>query len=567
MRAIVVRIGLSFALCFSALPAFAADDGNARLDKVVPFYLDNKQFMGSVLVARGDKILLDKGYGRADVEKNIANAPDTKFRLGSVTKQFTAAAILLLEERGKLKTDDPVRKYLPDAPAAWDKVTIFHLLTHTSGIPNFTEFPDYRDSESKPVTPAQLVARFRDKPLDFQPGEQWKYSNSGYVLLGYIIEKVSGRTYQDFLQANIFTPLELSDTGYDHSAFDIPRHAVGYVRQGQGFEKAGYIDMSIPFSAGALYSTTHDLLRWEQALFGGKLLSADSLRKMTTPFKSDYAFGLGVTTRDGHTLISHGGGIEGFNTELDYYPDDKLTVIVLGNVNGGAPYSIARDLGAVAEGETVTLASERKEVKIDPNLLDRYVGHYALTPALTFAVTKADGHLVTQLTGQPPVDLFAESERDFFAKAVDAQITFVVPKQGAATSLILHQNGSDQVADRIDEAQAKSAADHLAQRIKDNRPAPDSEAALRRQIGIFQQGGQPDYDHMSDGLAKATREQLPKIEATLKGYGALRSVAFDKVAPNGADIYDVTFANARTVWSIAMGAGGKIEGLFFKPAP
>ena len=567
MRGIVVRIGLSFALCCSALPGFAADQVDARLEKVAPFYLDNKQFMGSVLVARGEKILLDKGYGQADIERNVANAPDTKFRLGSVTKQFTAAAILLLEERGKLKTGDPVRKYLPDAPAAWDKVTIFHLLTHTSGIPNFTDFPDYRESESKAVTPAQLVARFRDKPLDFQPGEQWKYSNSGYVLLGYLIEKISGQTYRDFLQANIFTPLKLSDTGYDHSAFDIPRHAVGYMREGQGFAQAGYIDMSIPFAAGGLYSTTHDLLRWEQALFGGKLLSAESLRKMTTPFKSDYAFGLGVTARDGHTVISHGGGIEGFNTELDYYPDDKLTVVVLGNVSGGAPGSIARELGAVAEGETITLPSERKEAKLDAKILDRYLGHYALTPALTLTVTKVDGHLVTQLTGQPPVDLFAESERDFFAKAVDAQITFVVPAQGAATALILHQNGRDHTADRIDEAQAKAAEDQLTRRLEDNRPAPDSEAALRHQIDIFQQGGQPDYDHMSDGLAKATREQLPAIEAMLKGYGALQSVAFQKVMPNGADIYEVTFANARTVWTIAMGAGGRIEGLFFKPAP
>src|ERR1700675_4716557 len=179
----------------------------ARMEQVVQSYVSDKKFMGSVLVARGDEVLLSKGYGSANLEWNIPNSPATKFRLGSVTKQFTAASILLLEERGKLKTDDLVKKYMPDAPAAWDKITIFHLLTHTSGIPNFTGFAEYGPTESLPTTPEKLVARFRDRPLDFQPGEKWSYSNSGYVLLGYLLEKVSGETYEKFLQANIFGPL------------------------------------------------------------------------------------------------------------------------------------------------------------------------------------------------------------------------------------------------------------------------------------------------------------------------------------------------------------------------
>ncbi|MGA7412831.1 MAG: serine hydrolase domain-containing protein, partial [Bryobacteraceae bacterium] len=300
----------------------------ARIEQVIQ---SHKDFMGTVLVARGSDVLFNKGYGSADLEWAVPNAPSVKFRLGSVTKQFTAASVLLLEERGKLNINDPVKKYMPDAPAAWDKVTIFHLLTHTSGIPSFTGFPDYPSSEATPTTPGKLVARFRDKPLEFQPGEKWNYSNSGYVLLGYLLEKISGQTYSDFVQQNIFKPLAMNDSGYDSNSEIILHRASGYVPGPHGPLNAGYIHMSIPFSAGSLYSTTEDLLRWEQGLFGGKILSAASLQKMITPFKSDYALGLAVETENGRQRISHGGGIEGFNTFLAYYPTDKLTVVVLSN--------------------------------------------------------------------------------------------------------------------------------------------------------------------------------------------------------------------------------------------
>src|SRR5882724_6953032 len=285
-----------------------------RMEEIVQSHVSSKQFMGSVLVTQDGKTLLDKGYGYANLEWQIPDSPEVKFRLGSVTKQFTAASILLLEERGKLNTDDLVKKLMPDAPAAWDKITIFHLLTHTSGIPNFTGFPDYPSQEPFATTPEKLVARFRDKPLDFQPGEKWSYSNSGYVLLGFLLEKASSESYEKFLQENIFGPLGMKNSGYDSNFAVIPRRATGYAPGKDGPQNAGFIHMSIPFSAGALYSTTEDLLRWEQGLFGGKLLSAASLAKMTTPFKDDYACGVAVRTASGHKVIDHGGGIEGFNT-------------------------------------------------------------------------------------------------------------------------------------------------------------------------------------------------------------------------------------------------------------
>lgn len=428
----------------------AATPNLARMEQVVQSFVKDKQFMGAVLVARGNDVLLDKGYGFANLEWHIPDSPKTKFRLGSITKQFTAAAILLLEERGKLKVDDSVKKYMPDAPAAWDKITIFNLLTHTSGIPNFTSFPDYRKLEPFAATPEELVTRFRDKPLDFQPGEKWSYSNSGYVLLGYLIEKISGESYAQFVQDNIFKPLGMVESGYDSNSAIIEDRASGYAPGQNGIVvNAGYIDMTIPLSAGGLYSTTEDLLRWEQGLFGGKLLSAASLKKMTTPFKNDYAFGLGVRSVNGHEEIAHGGGIEGFNTALAYYPDEKLTVVVLANVNGPAQ-EIATDLHTIAEGGNVVLTSERKVVKMDPKTFDGYVGSYQLAPGFILKVSREGNRFMTQASGQGPVEIFPEGDHDFFANVVNAQITFVTNSQGQATELILHQGGEHRHAPRVE---------------------------------------------------------------------------------------------------------------------
>lgn len=430
-------------LCLAPLSSLAQINPAPRMQQIIASYVDDKSFMGSVLVIKDGHTLIDQGYGSADLEWTVPDSPTTKFRLGSITKQFTAASVLLLQERGKLSIDNPVSKYMPDAPAAWSKITIYNVLTHTSGIPSFTGFPDYRTTEWKDTTPAELVARFRDKPLDFEPGTKFNYSNSGYVLLGYLIEKISGQTYAEFLQQNIFIPLGMKDTGIDSNAAILPQRAQGYRRTPHGIEHDGYISMTIPFSAGALYSTTTDLVKWEQGLFGGKVLKPESLAKMTTPFKSGYGCGIFIRTVDGHKLITHGGGIEGFNTSLNYYPDDKLTVIVLGNLTGGAPDMISSNLGKVALGQQVVLPSERKAIDVSPAVLSEYVGTYRMTDApIDNIIAIKDGHLTTKLANQPTLDLFAESETKFFLKVVDAQIEFFRdPTTHAVNRLILYQNG------------------------------------------------------------------------------------------------------------------------------
>lgn len=464
-RSILATAALAFA-------SIAQAQDTARMDQIVQQRVDARQFMGSVLVARGDQVVFNKAYGSANLEWDIANTTTTKYRIGSITKQFTAASILLLEERGKLKVDDPVRKHFAEAPAAWDGITLKHLLSHTSGIPSFTSFPEYPKLKYYQTSVKDLVDLFKDKPLEFAPGEKWVYCNSGYVLLGYIIEKASGTSYADFVQANFFTPLAMKDSGYDSNTAVIAHRASGYTPSGESLNNADFVHMSVPHAAGALYSTTEDLLRWQRGLYGGKVLSAASLAKMTTPVKNDYALGLGVQTGK-QRLYSHGGGIEGFNTHLAYYPDTQTTVVALGNVNGMAPSEITAKLGALMHGEAVVLSHERKEISVPREVLARYVGTYALSPQLNVMVTLDGDQLLTQVSGQQRFPTFAESRTRFFLKVVDAQWEFV-EEGGKVTHVILYQGGREMKAPRT--------SDTVAARNEITLPA----SALEKFVGTYQ---------------------------------------------------------------------------------
>ena len=441
MRLVLVSL-TALALC--AAPALAQDP--ERMDQVARAAAEADEFSGSVLVARDGEILLDRGYGFANREWSVPNDGDTKFRLGSVTKQFTAVAVMILHERGLVDLDAPVKTYLPDAPTAWDAVTVRHLLTHTAGLPNFTDFDDYGPAKSLPATIDSLTARFRDRPLDFQPGEDWAYSNSGYILLTAVVEKAAGMAYADFVTQTLFQPLGMSDSGYDSHAAILPHRASGYTPTARGIVNADYVDMSIPQGAGALYSTTHDLLKWEQGLFGGRLLRPESLTLLTTPVRNQYAFGLVVAEAGGNTTVSHSGGIEGFNTYMAYDPARRMTVIVLGNLNGPGPDQLGGSLLALARGQTVTLPGERQSFTVAPEVLRAYEGVYELSPTFAITVSVVDGKLMAQATGQSAFELHAESADAFFLRVVDAQVTFTRDASGAVDGLVLHQGGRDMPA-------------------------------------------------------------------------------------------------------------------------
>jgi CubicO group peptidase (beta-lactamase class C family) len=407
-------------------------------------------FSGTILLARDGKPIVSRGYGMANIELDVPNTPETVFRLGSVTKQFTAMAIMMLQDRGKLSVNDPICKYLSDCPAAWQPITIRNLLTHTSGVMNYTDLPTFGKTAVSPMTTGEMIALLRDKPLEFAPGEKFNYSNSGYYLLGAVIEKASGKSYADFLQENIFTPLGMKQTGYDVSARIIKNRAEGYVRQGGQFFNASYMDMTLPYSAGALYSTTGDLLLWDQALYAEKLVPRKALDEIFTPFKSNYGYGWNISKQFDHREISHGGGIYGFATEIARYPDDKLTVIVLSNVQGAPAGKIANDLAAIYFGAKYEIPKTRVEIHVDPKILEKYVGDYQLAaPKILLTFTLENGRLFAQIAGQSKFALSAESETVFFSRDAPVEITFNKDSTGRTTGMTFKQGGATIPAQKI----------------------------------------------------------------------------------------------------------------------
>ena len=448
----------TYAAAQTAAPTVTAPLAAAELRTRIEPYLDAQarvnRFGGAVLVARDGQVLFGKAYGPANAEWDIANALDTKFRLGSITKQFTATAVLKLQEQKKLSVQDPICSYLSPCPDAWKPVTVHHLLTHTSGIPSYTGRPEYRDTMMMPKTSEQMVAGFRDLPLEFQPGQEFKYNNSGYFLLGVIVEKVAGKKYEDVLRDEIFTPLGMTDSGYDWSEPLLTKRASGYSRRDEGLVNARFLDMQQPYSAGSLYSTVGDLLKWDQALYTERVLPKATLAAMFTPFKGDYAYGWSITPAakagSGKPQIGHGGGINGFSTMFTRVPDDRIAVIVLGNVENVNTGGIARDIVAMLYGKPYQVPVERTAVTVKPDVLASYVGRYEITPQFILAVTLEDGKLMTQATGQGKLQVYPESETKFFLKVVDAQLTFARDGAGKVTHVTLHQNGRDQKATKIE---------------------------------------------------------------------------------------------------------------------
>jgi D-alanyl-D-alanine carboxypeptidase len=411
-------------------------------DEHVETFVRQNQFSGSVLVARDGKPIFVKAYGMANREWDIANTVDTKFRLGSITKQFTATLILHLVEQGKLKLDDPVSKYYTDAPPAWSKITVHHLLTHTSGIPSYTGLPDFFAKHSQnPLSPGEIVKLTQNMPLEFEPGKQFKYDNTGYILLGYIIEKITGKPYAAYVRETIFEPLGMKNSGYDAYSVVLHRRASGYSFDGV-FTNAGYLDMTLPYAAGSLYSTVDDLLIWDRSLYGNKILSDESKKKMFTPFLEKYAYGWVIDSLGKHMMMEHNGGINGFSTDLKRFPDDKVTVIALCNIDGGKPGVIARDLALLLFGEKIPEPEKHKEISLDRKLLEPLTGHYELTPQFAIDITLEGNQLNAQATNQPKFPIFAESETKFFLKVVEAEIEFEKDSSGKAVSLTLHQNGA-----------------------------------------------------------------------------------------------------------------------------
>ena len=438
----------------------------SEIEAYLQAYLDNGYFIGSVLVDCAGEILLSKGYGMANLEHNIPNRPQTKFRLASVTKQLTAAAILKLQEQNLLKVNNSLATYLPNYPHG-EQITIHQLLNHTAGIPNYTSFDDYQTKKRLATKLDDLIAWFSDRPLEFTPGDRFSYSNSGYVVLAKIIESVSNQSYANYLQQYIFNPLGMNDSGYDRQETILKNRASGYVSTGEGYQNAEYIDMSVPSGAGGIYSTVEDLSKWTRSLYTDVVLNQSSRNTMfastvKVPTEEDeqayYGYGWFIDIQHDLDRISHDGGIDGFRTHLARYPNEQIAIIVLSNLATSPVAKIGRDIAAILLGKSYELPQKREAIDLDPSIYQAYVGQYKFAEAnslppsakdIIFKVTIDSQSIFTQFTGQKVVEIFPESPNKFFLKVVDAQLTFFANDDGQVSHIILHQNGRDTRLNKI----------------------------------------------------------------------------------------------------------------------
>ena len=382
--------------------------------------------------------MLRKGYGLADVELAVPIRPEMVFRVGSVTKQFTAACILRLAEEGRISLSDDLTRYLPDFPTGGRRVTIEQLLTHTSGIHNYTEIPArYPKRLREDWTLPELIGFFRNEPFDFEPGTRWHYDNSGYILLGAILEKVTGRSYADVVADWIFTPLGMKDTRYGSEAPIIPGRAAGYQKGAGGIVNAYYVSMTQAFSAGGIVSTVDDLAMWQAALDAGRILTPESRRRMWSPVtlpdgtKTHYGFGWGIWNWKGHPVVEHGGRINGFASANMRLPDDRIYVAVLSNCLGCAePRALGLRAASVLVGQPL---DDRPTVALPEAVLDAYAGTYRDEDGDDWVVTRFGDHLA--IAAGSTMEIWPDAADAFFARDAVRTFRFVRDPGGAVVAM------------------------------------------------------------------------------------------------------------------------------------
>ncbi len=446
-------------------PATAAGPA-AAIDALLRGAFPGDRPGAAVIVVKDGRPLFRKAYGMADLELGVPLQPDMVFRLGSITKQFTAIAILMLAEEGKLALQDPIEKHLPGYPTQGHVITIEHLLTHTSGIQSYTDMPGWMTSRiQNPMSVEELVDGFKKEPMQFAPGTRWAYNNSGYVLLGAIVEKASGSTYEAFVRERIFRPLGMASSYYDHTEPIIPKRAPGYAREGDQVRNARYLDTSQPYAAGSLASTVDDLARWDAALYGEALVKKASLEKAWTPYvlkdgkSTAYGYGWGISKLRGRRAIEHGGGIFGFSTYALRLPDDRVYVAVLCNSDSPSadPGYLAKRIAALAVGDPFP---EPIPVTLPPAVLERHAGVYRIADGASRTVTVENGRIYAQRSGGERLELRPSSPTEFFYERSLTHLRFVVDASGRTTEMLMYPEGADEAqrAPRVADAPAERTA-------------------------------------------------------------------------------------------------------------
>ena len=435
--------------CLILFSAFelAGQDMTAKFDSIVNMVVDDANGPGfAIQISKDGKTIYQKAVGKANLELHVDITPDHVFRIGSITKQFTTAAIMKLQEEGKLSVQDELIKYIPDYPTHGNKITIEHLMTHTSGIRSYTSMPEFRTKfMSTHFTPEELIAVFKDEPMDFKTGEKEQYNNSAYILLGFIIEKVSGKSYEHYIETEFFEPLGMANSSYEVASDIIPNRAYGYDANGGKYVNAPYLSMTLPYAAGSLLSTTDDLRIWNEAFFADKVVSAASRKAIHTSAKTNdgektnYGYGWGLHDFKGSPRIGHSGGINGFLSDSQYFPDEKILVTVLSNCNCHSATNLLKPLAATAIGKPDI---EPKASDLDLALAQRYVGKYQLTPSLILDVELDGDRMKVQPTNQESVYLKPIGQHKFFIREISSELEFHPEEDGSVKSLTLYQGGA-----------------------------------------------------------------------------------------------------------------------------
>jgi len=435
--------------CFILFCAFdlASQDMTAKFDSIVGMVVEDENGPGfAVQISKDGKTIYQKAVGKANLELDVDITNDHVFRIGSITKQFTTAAILRLQEEGKLTIQDDLTNYIPDYPTDGNKITVEHLMTHTSGIKSYTSMPEFRTKwMSSHMEPEELIAVFKDEPMDFKTGEKEMYNNSAYILLGFIIEKVSGKTYEHYIETEFFEPLGMSSSSYEVAADIIPNRAYGYDANGGKYVNAPYLSMTLPYAAGSLLSTTDDLRKWNEAFFADKVVSTASRKAIHTSAqtndgeKTNYGYGWGLHDYKGSPRIGHSGGINGFLSDSQYFPEEKILVTVLSNCNCNSATNLLKSLAATALGKPDI---EPKASDLDLAFAKKYVGKYQLTPSLILDVELDGDRMKVQPTNQSSVYLKPIGPHKFFIREISSELEFHPETDGSVKSLTLYQGGA-----------------------------------------------------------------------------------------------------------------------------
>lgn len=398
----------------------------------------------AAIVARKGQIIYNKAFGMANLELDVPMKPDMVFRIGSITKQFTAVAVLQLMEQGKLKLDDEITKFIPDYPTHGYKITIEHLLTHTSGIKSYTNLPEYISFSRQDLKPEEIIDLFKYKPMEFAPGTRFSYCNSGYFLLGYIIEKVSGKTYREYIEENFFKPLNMTSTCYGDDSKIIKNRASGYQPSGDKVTNADFVSMLVPYSAGAIQSTVGDLFKWNQALHSYKIISKESLKKAHTEYKladgkvTGYGYGWFISKLQGSTAIEHGGGINGFLTNALYLPDEDVFVAVFSNSTGKSPTLVSQKMAAAAIGKPWNPV----EIPVDESYLEEFTGVYENDEGSQAVISRTDKQLSLSRPGGSAREIKPFEKDKFFIDDTFITIEFVRGPDSKVIRAVLNDRGS-----------------------------------------------------------------------------------------------------------------------------